>query len=129
MPVSCQNRNAPPAHARRVGSIARVIVFWVALAVLVAASVAGAAFVLVRALQTKRAVKRLKAALCAELQRITRAGERTNEELEAARKAFERLEASLKRLSTAQARMRLVKETLAEAEAILTRARAFVPSK
>jgi exonuclease VII small subunit len=116
-------------HALRVGSIDRVIVFWVALAVLVAASVAGAAFVLVRALQTKRAVKRLKAALCAELQRITRAGERTNEELEAARKAFERLEASLKHLSTAQARMRLVKETLAEAEAILTRARAFVPSK
>jgi hypothetical protein len=106
-----------------------VIVFWVALAVLVVASVAGAAVAVVRALETKQALKSLKAALCVELQRIARAGERTNEELEAARKAFERLEVSLKRLGTARARMRLIKETLAEAEAVLARARAFVPSK
>jgi len=106
-----------------------VIVFWIALAVLVVAFAAGAGFVVVRALETKRALNGLKEALSVELQRIARAGERTNEELEAARKAFERLEASLKRLGTARARMRLINEALAEAEAVLTRARAFIPSK
>jgi hypothetical protein len=106
-----------------------VIVFWVALAVLVVAFVAGALFVLVRALETKRTLKSLIAALGVELQRIAHAGERTNEELEAARKAFERLEASLKRLGTARTRVLLIKEVLAEAEAVAARARAFVPSK
>jgi len=112
-----------------VASIARVIVFWVALSVLIVAFVAGATFVAVRALETKRTIKSLKDALSVELQRIARAGERTNEELEAARLAFERLEASLKRLGPARARMRLISEALAEAEAVLTRARAFIPSK
>jgi len=106
-----------------------VTVFWASLGIGVVAFVAGAAFVAVRALETKRALKDLKDALSLELQRIARAGERTNEELDAARKAFERLEASLKRLGTARARMRLINEALAEAEAVLTRARAFTPSK
>jgi uncharacterized membrane protein YccC len=106
-----------------------VIFFWVALAILVVALVAGVVFASLRALQTKRAVKDLKDALGVELQRIARAGERTNEELEAARKAFERLEASLKQLATARARVRLIKEVIAEAEAVATRARAFIPSK
>jgi hypothetical protein len=106
-----------------------VIVFWVAFAILVVAFVAGAVFVVVRALETKRALKGLKDALSIELRRIARAGERTNEELEAAKTAFERLEASIARLSTARARVRLIKEALAEAEAVLTRARAFIPSK
>ena len=129
MPISCQNGIAPPARAQRVASIARVIFFWVALAILVVALVAGVVFASLRALQTKRAVKDLKDALGVELQRIARAGERTNEELEAARKAFERLEASLKQLATARARVRLIKEVIAEAEAVATRARAFIPSK
>ncbi|MGA9761098.1 MAG: hypothetical protein WBQ14_01580 [Gaiellaceae bacterium] len=106
-----------------------MIVFWVALAILVVALVAGAVFVLVRALQAKRALKSLKDALAVELRRIARAGERTNQELEAARKAFERLEVSLRRLATARARVRLIKEVIAEAEAVATRARAFIPSK
>lgn len=106
-----------------------MIFFWVALAILVVALVAGVVFASLRALQTKRAVKDLKDALGVELQRIARAGERTNEELEAARKAFERLEASLKQLATARARVRLIKEVIAEAEAVATRARAFIPSK
>jgi tRNA(Ile)-lysidine synthase TilS/MesJ len=129
VPISFQNGIAPPARARRVASIARVIFFWVALAILVVALVAGVVFALLRALETKRAVKSLKDALGVELQRIARAGERTNEELEAARKAFERLEASLKQLATARARVRLIKEVIAEAEAVATRARAFIPSK
>jgi tRNA(Ile)-lysidine synthase TilS/MesJ len=129
VPISCQNGIAPPARARRVASIARVIFFWVALAILVVALVAGVVFALLRALETKRAAKSLKDALGVELQRIARAGERTNEELEAARKAFERLEASLKQLATARARVRLIKEVIAEAEAVATRARAFIPSK
>ncbi len=106
-----------------------MIVFWVALAILVVAFVAGAIFVLVRALETKRALKGLKDALSVELRRIARAGEHTNEELEAAKTAFERVAASIARLSTARARVRLIKEALAEAEAVLTRARAFIPSK
>ena len=104
-------------------------VFWIALAVLVVAFVAGAIFVIVRALETKRALKRLKDALSVELQRVARAGELTNEKLEATQKAFERLEASLKRLATARARLRLINEVFAEAEAVLARARAFIPSK
>ncbi len=103
--------------------------FWVALAVLVVAFVAGAVFVLVRALEMVKTLKSLKSALKVELKRITGATERSNAELETAGKAFERLEASIVRLGTALARVRLLREVLAEAEAILTRARAFVPSK
>jgi len=106
-----------------------VIAFWIALAVLIVAFVGGVAFVIVRALETKRAVTGLKDALGAELRRIARAGERTNDELETAQKAFARLEASLKRLGAARARIRLITEVLAEARALLTRARAFIPSK
>ena len=103
--------------------------FWIALAVSLAAFVAGAVFVVVRALETKRAVKGLKNALSAELQRISRAGEHTNEELESARKAFERLQASVATLATARKRLRLVNEAFSEAESVMTRARAFIPSK
>jgi hypothetical protein len=106
-----------------------VLAFWIALAVLLVAFVAGAFFALVRALETKRALKGLKNALGVELQRISRAGEHTNEELAAARKAFERLQASVEKLATARTRLRLVNEALSEAESVMTRARAFIPSK
>jgi DNA repair exonuclease SbcCD ATPase subunit len=106
-----------------------VTIFWASLAVSVVAFVVGAGFVVVRALETKKTLKSLKDALNVELKRLASAGERTNEELEAARKAFERLEASLERLGTARARLRLVNEAFAEAEAVVTRARAFIPSK
>ena len=104
-------------------------VFWASLAVSVAAFVVGAGFVVVRALETKKTLKSLKDALNVELKRLASAGECTNEELEAARKAFERLAASLERLATARARLRLVNEAFAEAEAVVARARAFIPSK
>jgi septal ring factor EnvC (AmiA/AmiB activator) len=117
------------ALGRPVGSIAFVTAFWIALAVLVVAFVAGVVFVVVRALETRRALKSLRSELGVELKRIAHSGERTASELEAARKAFERLEASLARLRTARARVRVLKEVLAEAEAVLARARVFVPSK
>ena len=103
--------------------------FWIALAILLVAFVAGAVFVLVRALETKRTLKSLKDALSVELQRISRADEHTNEELAAARKAFERLRASVEKLTTARTRLRLVNEALSEAESLMTRARSFIPSK
>ena len=106
-----------------------MIVFWVALAVLVAAFVAGVVFVVVRALETVSALRDLKDALSVELQRLARAGERTSEQLEATTKKFERLDASLKRFNTVQAQMRLINEAFGEAAAILTRARSFIPSK
>ena len=117
------------ALAKPVASIVCVTAFWLALAVLVVAFVAGAAFVGLRVLEMRRALKSLKSSLKVELERIAHAGERTASELETARKAFERLETSLKRLATARARVRLLREVLAEAEAVLTRARAFIPSK
>ena len=104
-------------------------VFWASLGFLVVAFVAGVVFVVVRALETKRALKGFKDALSVELQRIARADEKSASELEAARKAFERLEASLKRLGTARARVRLLRDVLGEAEAVVARARAFIPSK
>ena len=121
----------PPGRALAplIASIDGVIAFWVALAVLVVAFVAGVVFVIVRALETRRALKRLKGALGVELQRIARSGERTTGELEAATRAFERLQTSLVRFRTAYARVHLIKGVIAEAEAVLARARAFVPSK
>ena len=121
----------PPGRvlAPLVASIDGVIAFWAALAVLVVAFVAGVVFVVVRALETRRALKSLRSALGAELQRIARSSERTTGELETATQAFERLQASLVRFRTAYARVRLIKSVIAEAEAVLTRARAFVPSK
>ena len=103
--------------------------FWAALAVLVVAFVVGVVFVVVRALGTRRALKRLRSALGVELQRIAKSGERTTGELEAATKAFERLQTSLVRFRTAYARVRLIRGVIAEAEAVLARARAFVPSR
>ena len=117
------------ALGRPVASIVFVTAFWVALAVLVVAFVAGVVFVVVRALETRRALKSLRCELGVELKRIAHSGERTASELEAARKAFERLQASLVRFRTAYARVRLIRSVIAEAEAVLTRARAFVPSK
>ncbi|MHB8059776.1 MAG: hypothetical protein ACYDHO_02960 [Gaiellaceae bacterium] len=103
--------------------------FWIALAVSTVAFVVGAAFLIVRALQTKRALKGLKDSLDVELQRISSAGERTSEELEAARKGFERVQAGIVGLATARGRLRLVNEALSEAQSLITRARAFIPSK
>jgi hypothetical protein len=118
-----------PTRAERVASIVGVTAFWVALAILVVAFVGGAAFVTVRVLEMRKALKRLKSAIEVELKRIAGATERTASELETAKKAFERLQASLARLGTARARVRLLQEVLAETEAVLTRARAFIPSK
>ena len=73
--------------------------------------------------------KSLRSAIGVELQRIAKSGERTTGELEAATRAFERLQTSLVRFRTAYARVRLIKGVIAEAEAVLARARAFVPSK
>ena len=113
----------------RVASIAGVIAFWAGLAFLVVVFIAGVAFVVVRALETRRTLKSLRSALAAELQRISRSGERTTGELETATRAFERLQASLVRFRSAYTRIRLVRSALAEAEAVLARARAFIPSK
>ena len=120
---------APGLRAPRIASIDGVNAFWAALALLVVAFVAGAVFVIVRALATKRALKSLRSALGVELERIAKSGERTTSELDAATQAFERLQASLIRFRIAYTRIRLVKGVLAEAEAVLARARAFVPSK
>jgi uncharacterized protein YoxC len=106
-----------------------VVAFWIALAVLVVASAAGAVLVIRSVLEMKRTLKNLKSALEVELKRISGATEHTATGMEAAAKAFERLESALARLSRARARVLLIKEVLAEAEAVLARARAFVPSK
>ena len=103
--------------------------FWIALAISTVAFIAGAAFVVVRALQTKKALKSLKGSLGAELQRISSASEHTGERLEATRKSLERLQAKIETLTTARTRLRVVNEALSEAESVLTRARAFIPSK
>jgi hypothetical protein len=116
-----------PAH--RSDSIAPVVAFWIALGILVVALVAGAALVVRSILETRRTLKSLKSALEVELKRIAGATEHSTSTLEAAGKAFERLEHALARMSTARARVLLIKEVLAEAEAVLARARAFVPSK
>ncbi len=104
-------------------------VFWIALAISTVAFIAGVAFVVVRGLETKRAVKRLADSLGAELERLNRAGEVSNEKLAAATRSFERLQAKIETLSTARTRLRVINEALSEAEAIVTRARAFIPSK
>ncbi|MGD0166014.1 MAG: hypothetical protein ABSC51_01810 [Gaiellaceae bacterium] len=106
-----------------------MIAFWVSLGFLVLALVAGVVFVVVRVLETKKAVKSLKAALEQELKRISQAGERTSSELETATLAFERLQASLVRLNSARRRVRVLRDVMAEAEAVLARARGLVPSK
>jgi hypothetical protein len=74
-------------------------------------------------------VKSLTSAIEVEMERISLASERSAARVEAASKAFERLDKSLKRYATAQGRLRLVNEALSEAETVVMRARAFVPSK
>lgn len=106
-----------------------MIAFWLALGVLVAALVAGGAYLGVRAFQTIRALKGLRAAMRPELERMAGARKRTASELEAASKAFERLEKSLVRMRTARARIRLLRSVVSEIEALAARVRAFVPSK
>ncbi|HEY5160508.1 MAG TPA: hypothetical protein VII83_05480 [Gaiellaceae bacterium] len=103
--------------------------FWASLGFMIVAFIVGAAVLVLRGLQMKKALKGLRGALNLELQKVSLAGERTNEQLESAKKKFELLNGSLKRFSTAQAQLRLINEALGEAEAFVTRARAFIPSK
>jgi hypothetical protein len=115
--------------ARRVASIAVVTAFWIALSISTVVFIAGIVVVVVRALATRKALKSLKGALGIELKRISAAGEHSTAQLETVTKNFERLQTSLGYFATAQARLRLVNEALSEAQAVVTRARAFIPSK
>ncbi len=103
--------------------------FWIGLAVLLAATIGGAAFAGVRVFETRKSVKNLQTALRPELERIAGAQARSASELEAAAKAFERLEQSLRRLRTARARVRLLRNVLGEIESLAERVRSFVPDK
>lgn len=103
--------------------------FWIALAISTVAFIAGVVFVVIRALATKKALKSLTSAIEVEVEKVSAAGERSVAGVEAVTKSFERLDGSLKRFATAQARLRLVNEAFSEAETVVTRARAFVPRK
>jgi len=106
-----------------------VTAFWIALSISTVVFIAGIVVVVVRALATIKTLKSLKGALGVELKRITEAGEHSTAQLETVTKNFERLQTSLGYFATAQARLRLVNEAISEAEAVVTRARAFIPSK
>jgi hypothetical protein len=106
-----------------------VTAFWIALSISTVAFIAGIAVVVVRALATRKALKSLKGALGIELKRISAAGEHSTAQLKTVTKNFERLQTSLGYFATAQARLRLVNEALSEAHAVVTRTRAFIPSK
>ena len=126
-----RDRTAPrrQARARWVASIAVVTAFWIALSISTVVFIVGIVVVIVRVLATIKTLKSLKGALGVELKRITEAGEHSTAQLETVTKNFERLQTSLGYFATAQARLRLVNEALSEAQAVVTRARAFIPSK
>jgi hypothetical protein len=103
------------------------MVFWIALAVLIVAVVAGIAYVVVRGLALRRDVKRSSAVLEAELDRITEVSLQIELQMAKAEAATGRLKASTDRLATSRAQLDIQLAAIREARAKVRRVFWFVP--
>jgi hypothetical protein len=96
-----------------------MLLFWLALAFLVLATIGSIVFAVRRALGAWRAFKRLGSFAGAELDRIAHATGQIELHLEAAARSGEKLDASLGRLSASRARLNVLTAAFADARASL----------
>lgn len=101
--------------------------FWIALAVLLAATAGGIAYAVARGLALRRDVKRSSSALGAEIERINAVSLQIERHLAAAEAAAARLHDAGDRLTVSRARLDVQVAALREARAQVRRTFWFVP--
>ena len=102
------------------------MLFWLALAFLVVATLGSLVVAVRRGLETYRTLKHLGGGVGAALDRITHSTAEIELHLQAAANSTERLGASLERLAASRARLNVLTAALADARATLGR---VYPSK
>ena len=101
--------------------------FWIALAVLLVAVVAGIAYCVVRGLQLYRNAKRASARITAEMERISDVTLQIERQSAKAAAAVERLQGATGRLAVSRARLDVQLAAVREARAQVRRTFWFVP--
>ena len=103
------------------------MVFWISLAVLLVAVVAGIAYCAVRGLQLYRNAKRASGTITAEMDRISEVTRQIERQSAKAAAASERLNGATGRLALSRARLDVQLAAVREAQAQLRRTFWFVP--
>ena len=103
------------------------MVFWISLAVLLVALVAGIAYCVLRGLQLYRNAKRAGARITAEMERISDVTLQIERQSAKAAAAVERLQGATGRLAVSRARLDVQLAAVREARAQLRRTFWFVP--
>lgn len=103
------------------------MVFWIALAVLLVAVVAGLAFATIRGWQLYRRAKRTSAAITSEMDRISAVTLEIEGQMAKAEAATARLNAATARLATSRARLDVQLAAVRQARAQVRRVFWFVP--
>ena len=103
------------------------MVFWISLAVLLVAVVAGIAYCVVRGLQLYRDAKRASGRITAEMERISDVTLQIERQSAKAAAAVERLQGATGRLAVSRARLDVQLAAVREAQAQLRRTFWFVP--
>ena len=125
-PRDAANIVAPSDSTGKAVSV-RGMVFWISLAVLVVAVVAGIAFCVVRGLQLYRQAKRSSGRITAEMERISAVMAAIERHTAKADAASERLNAATGRLALSRARLDVQLAAIREARAQVRRTFWFVP--
>ncbi len=103
------------------------MVFWISLAVLLVAVVAGIAYCVVRGLQLYRDAKRAGGTITAEMDRINEVTRQIERHQTKAADAAERLQGATGRLAMSRARLEVQLAAIREAQAQLRRTFWFIP--
>ena len=104
-------------------------IFWLALIIALALTIASAFFVTRRGLEAFRGVKRLGGGLTDELDRIAATSGEIERNLALAEEGGTQLEASLARLQASRAQLNVLTSAIADVRAAVGRITAVVPRK
>jgi hypothetical protein len=103
--------------------------FWLALAVAIAAVIASSIYLTLKGREAFRGAKRLGGAVSGELDRIERASSQIEQHLTFAAESGSKLEAELAQLRRSRARLNVLTSALADARASVERLTAVYPRK
>ena len=103
------------------------MVFWISLAVLLVALVAGVAYCVIRGLQLYRDAKRASGTITSEMAQISEVTVNFERQMEKATAATERLQDASGRLALSRARLDVQLASIREARAQLRRTFWFIP--
>ncbi len=116
---------APPRVAATI--VAPVVVFWIALAVLVVGVVGGLVYAVVRGISFWRQLKRTKRGLTDEAERIQRATEEIQVQLDRAGESSALLREAAARLAVSRAKLEVQLRAVREARHTVRRVLWFLP--